>query len=105
MMEDFVAVCPCGHVMAVHDVDEYPGDGTETCCVEGCAQIGCPGKRDPAPSGQCGIPAHADRFRLITGYYGPDGHDAEYLICLDCDRVPDFGHPHKEPGWSRRATE
>lgn len=61
----------------------------------------------PGPSGRCGVSAHADRFRLISGYYGLPNRcrGAEYIICLDCDRIPDFGHPHKEPGWSRRAPE
>jgi len=36
--------CPCGHFWLQHDVDEYSGDGSETCCVDGCAQTGCPGR-------------------------------------------------------------
>lgn len=36
--------CPCSHLMLHHDADEYRGDGTETCCVEGCDQAGCPGR-------------------------------------------------------------
>lgn len=40
------AVCGCGHLWLRHDVDEYPGDGSETCCVEGCDQNGCPGRSD-----------------------------------------------------------
>jgi hypothetical protein len=36
--------CPCEHPWLRHDVDEYRGDGTETCCVEGCDQTGCPGR-------------------------------------------------------------
>ena len=39
------ARCDCGHLWLHHDIDEYRGDGTETCCVEGCDQVGCPGKR------------------------------------------------------------
>jgi hypothetical protein len=38
------ASCPCGHLWLCHDVNEYSGDGTETCCVEGCDQTGCPGR-------------------------------------------------------------
>ena len=41
------AHCPCGHAWGIHDVNEYRGDGTEMCCVTGCAQTGCPGRRDP----------------------------------------------------------
>lgn len=40
--------CSCGHPWLRHDVEEYRGDGSETCCVEGCPQIGCPG-RDGTP--------------------------------------------------------
>jgi hypothetical protein len=39
-----LAVCRCGHVWMVHDVEEYSGDDSETCCVEGCNQNGCPGR-------------------------------------------------------------
>jgi hypothetical protein len=38
------ALCPCGHPWLLHDIEEYSGDGTETCCVEGCSQAGCPGR-------------------------------------------------------------
>lgn len=41
------ALCACGHPWAIHDVNEYRGDGTETCCVTGCEQTGCPGRRRP----------------------------------------------------------
>jgi hypothetical protein len=44
-----VGFCPCGHLWHVHDVDEYRGDGSETCCHPGCQQHGCPG-RVPAPA-------------------------------------------------------
>jgi hypothetical protein len=27
---------PCPHGGLLHDVEEFRGDGTETCCVEGC---------------------------------------------------------------------
>lgn len=37
--------CDCGHLWDRHDVEEYRGDGTEACCVEGCDQIGCPGRK------------------------------------------------------------
>jgi hypothetical protein len=37
--------CLCGHPWGIHDVDEYRGDGSEMCCVTGCTQIGCPGRR------------------------------------------------------------
>lgn len=37
-------LCPCGHLWLNHDVDEYSGDGSETCCVWGCTQAGCPGR-------------------------------------------------------------
>lgn len=39
------ALCECGHPWGIHDVNEYRGDGSETCCVTGCAQKGCPGRR------------------------------------------------------------
>lgn len=39
--------CPCGHLWLRHDVDEYRGDDSEMCCVEGCDQTKCPG-RQPA---------------------------------------------------------
>lgn len=38
--------CPCGHLWLSHDVEEYTGDGSETCCVHSCRQEGCPGRRD-----------------------------------------------------------
>lgn len=38
--------CPCGHFGIQHDVYEYRGDGSETCCVEGCSQVGCPGRNN-----------------------------------------------------------
>ncbi len=38
--------CPCGHLWMRHDVNEYSGDGSETCCVEGCSQHGCPGHKE-----------------------------------------------------------
>ena len=38
------AFCACGHLWLRHDVEEYGGDGSETCCVEGCSQEGCPGR-------------------------------------------------------------
>ena len=37
--------CACGHFWLQHDIEEYRGDGSETCCVEGCDQVGCPGRR------------------------------------------------------------
>lgn len=40
-------LCPCGHPWGIHDVNEYRGDQTEMCCVTGCAQDGCPGRRGP----------------------------------------------------------
>lgn len=39
-----VGYCPCGHAWLRHDVNEYRGDGSEACCVEGCAQLGCPSR-------------------------------------------------------------
>lgn len=27
---------PCSHGKVLHDVEEYDGDGTDTCCVDGC---------------------------------------------------------------------
>jgi hypothetical protein len=36
--------CPCGHPWIRHDIEEYDGDGSDTCCVEGCSQVGCPGR-------------------------------------------------------------
>jgi hypothetical protein len=39
------SLCPCGHPWGIHDVDEYRGDGSEMCCVTGCPQTGCPGRR------------------------------------------------------------
>lgn len=36
--------CACGHFWLQHDIEEYRGDGSETCCVEGCNQVGCPGR-------------------------------------------------------------
>lgn len=42
--------CDCGHPWGIHDVNEYKGDGTETCCVHGCDQNGCPGRtQSPLP--------------------------------------------------------
>lgn len=35
----------CGHLWPFHDIEEYDGDGSDTCCVEGCDQSGCPGGR------------------------------------------------------------
>lgn len=37
-------LCACGHPWMPHDVEEYDGDGTDTCCVDGCShpQL-CPG--------------------------------------------------------------
>lgn len=31
--------CPnrlCAHGKVLHDIEEYDGDGTDTCCVDGC---------------------------------------------------------------------
>lgn len=39
------AMCGCGHIWMAHDIEEYTGDGSETCCVVGCPQTGCPGRR------------------------------------------------------------
>ena len=36
--------CGCGHLWMAHDVDEYRGDGSETCCTWECDQNGCPGR-------------------------------------------------------------
>lgn len=41
--------CDCGHPWGIHDVYEYPGDDSEMCCVWGCDQRGCPGRRDRTP--------------------------------------------------------
>lgn len=38
-------LCPCGHLMLWHDVEEYSGDGTELCCWPDCTQAGCPGRK------------------------------------------------------------
>lgn len=27
---------PCPHGAILHDVEEYSGDGTDTCCADGC---------------------------------------------------------------------
>jgi hypothetical protein len=45
--------CPCGHIWEVHDVYEYPGDESEMCCITGCAQQGCPGKKPPNECPTC----------------------------------------------------
>lgn len=37
-------LCGCGHSWGLHDIEEYPGDGTDLCCVTDCDQIGCPGR-------------------------------------------------------------
>lgn len=43
--------CRCGHEWLTHDIERYPGDDTDMCCVEGCEQLGCPGTtRDEIPS-------------------------------------------------------
>lgn len=44
---NMVSNCLCGHPFGAHDVEEYSGDGSEMCCVQGCSQWGCPG-RTPA---------------------------------------------------------
>jgi hypothetical protein len=31
--------------MLLHDIEEYAGDGSDLCCVEGCDQVGCSGKK------------------------------------------------------------
>ena len=41
-------LCRCGHPWGIHDIDEYRGDGSEMCCVTGCTQTGCPGRRPRA---------------------------------------------------------
>jgi hypothetical protein len=41
-------LCRCGHPWGIHDVDEHRGDGSEMCCVTGCEQTGCPGRRRKA---------------------------------------------------------
>lgn len=38
------ARCPCGHMLWHHDFQERPDDGTLLCCVDGCDQVGCPGR-------------------------------------------------------------
>jgi len=40
--------CACGHLWMSHDIEEYTGDGSETCCVVGCDQVGCPGRSAPS---------------------------------------------------------
>lgn len=50
--------CACGHMWLWHDVDEYTGDGSETCCVDGCEQNGCPGRQPQEPPAQ--TDPHAD---------------------------------------------
>lgn len=47
MSADWFSYCPCGHLWLHHDVNEYSGDGTEMCCVDGCTQTGCPGRQTP----------------------------------------------------------
>lgn len=42
--------CACGHLMMRHDIEEYDGDGSDTCCVEGCGQVGCPGRTNEEES-------------------------------------------------------
>ncbi|WP_020525872.1 hypothetical protein [Catelliglobosispora koreensis] len=37
-------LCGCGHSWSLHDIEEYPGDGSDLCCVTDCDQIGCPGR-------------------------------------------------------------
>ena len=70
MPNDPWALCPCGHPWLRHDVEEYREDGTETCCVEGCSQVGCPGRtrdfQEPAPVPPC--PECGPGYR-----YGDDG--------------------------------
>lgn len=43
-VSDPFSLCPCGHAWMAHDIEEYDGDGSDTCCVEGCSQVGCPGR-------------------------------------------------------------
>jgi hypothetical protein len=44
--------CACGHPWMRHDVEEYTGDESEMCCVEGCDQAQCPGKVSRATAGE-----------------------------------------------------
>jgi hypothetical protein len=74
--------CDCGHVWGIHDVYEYPGDETEMCCVYGCAQDGCPGKKPPKNCPTChdeGTIVRRDPF-----YIGP---------CPDCVLFPSAAPP------------
>ena len=63
------APCACGHPWLRHDVTEYRGDGSEMCCVEGCAQNGCPGKTvsliDDALAEPCDCDAHNEIRRQM----------------------------------------
>jgi hypothetical protein len=40
-----VGLLPMWHVWMRHDIEEYSGDGSEMCCVEGCDQAKCPGRQ------------------------------------------------------------
>lgn len=37
--------CACGHLMLLHDVEDMDGSNP-TCCVEGCNQQGCGGRKE-----------------------------------------------------------
>jgi len=98
MDKSWFKICPCGHPWATHDVEEYTGDGTETCCVAGCDQQGCPGRAQavPAPGGVCD---HLEHWPIVP-IVSPDGRSC-LIVCPVCDLVPAGGHPVREPGWSR----
>jgi hypothetical protein len=37
--------CDCGHLYLFHDIQAFPGDGSDMCCVDGCDQQTCPGNQ------------------------------------------------------------
>ena len=46
------AVCPCGHNVLLHDFEDHPDDGTLICSVDGCDQVGCPGRATQVGGGE-----------------------------------------------------
>lgn len=46
------ARCDCGHIYMHHDFKERSDDGTLLCCVEGCEQVGCPGRATQVGGGE-----------------------------------------------------
>jgi hypothetical protein len=96
---------PCAHGEVLHDVDEYQGDGTETCCVEGCDCRGRPTARMSTTStdencgaccvclGGCRVAHEKGHRPLVCDHQSPPRLGADAITAAVRKFIDGLAHP------------